>query len=117
MDHAYSLTNKLTKIIELFETKFTLEDSINVAFLKPLLNLKLSEEDVVIFENYFYEFPIFLSGDYSESKALSVEFYNYFKQHQDQLVGVKQKSDFLAHTIKLCRDVKVDGILIKLIFY
>jgi len=110
MDHVYSLKNKLTNITELFETKFTLADSINVTSLKPLLNLKLSEEDLVIFENYFYEFPIFVSGHYSESKALSIEFYNYFKQHQDQLIGVKQKSNFLAHTIKLCKDVKVDGV-------
>lgn len=109
IDHEYSLKNKTTKIIELFETKFKLADSIKISDIKPLLNLKLSDEDVVIFENYFYETPIISSGTYAESKALSVEFYNHFKQRQNNLIGSKQKSNFLKHTLNLCKDVKVDG--------
>jgi len=110
MDHEYSLKNKQTKIIELFETKFKLADSINVSSITPLLNLKLTDENVVIFENYFYETPIFSSGTYSESKALSIEFYDFLKQHQDQLIGVKQKSNFLEHTLAICSDIKEEGL-------
>jgi len=109
MDHEYSLKNKQTNAIELYETKFILADSIHIKNLTPLLNLKLTDEDVVIFENYFYETPIFLSGTYSESKTLSIEFYNFLKQHQDKLIGVKQKSNFMKHCLNICRDIKVDG--------
>jgi len=110
IDHEYSLKNKLSKTIELFETKFTLADSIKVNEIKPLLNLKLTDEDVVLFETYFYETPIFLTSTYAESKALSSEFYNFFKQHQEELIGVKQKSNFLKHSLNICKDIKEDGI-------
>jgi len=110
VDHEYSLKNKLTKAVELFETKFTLADSIKVSKIKPLLNLKLTDTDVTLFETYFYETPIFLTGTYAESKTLSSEFYNFFKQHQEELIGVKQKSTFLKHTLNVCQDIKKDGV-------
>jgi len=109
IDHEYSLKNKLTKTIELFETRFTLADSIKVNKIKPLLNLKLTDTDVTLFEAYFYETPIFLAGTYPESKTLSSEFYNLFKQHQEELIDIKQKSNFLKHSLDICKDIKEDG--------
>ena len=109
MDHEYSLKNKETTQVELFETKFILADSIVVTEIIPLLNIKLTQKDVTIFENYFYETPIFSSGSYENNKKLSIQFYNYLKAHQDQLKGIKVKSDFLKHSLLLCQEIKEDG--------
>jgi hypothetical protein len=109
MDHVYSLKNKKSGKIELFETQFTLADSIKVKTFAPLLNIKLPIDDVTIFEDYFYEHPIFSSGTYSENKDLSIQFYNFLKQHKNELNSIKEKSYFLNHSLKLCKEIKKDG--------
>lgn len=109
MDHVYSLKNKQSGKIELFETQFTLADSIKVKSITPLLNAILSTNDVSIFEDYFYEKPIFSTGTYSENKALSIQFYNFLKQHQNELTSIVEKSKFLSHSLKLCKEIKTDG--------
>jgi len=109
MDHEYALRNKKTGEIELFETKFTLADSLKVKNIKPLLNITLLIDDVAIFENYFYETPIFLSGTYLENRNLSSQFYNFLKEHQNELTTIKEKSDFLIHSLNLCKEIKKDG--------
>ena len=110
MDHVYSLKNTKSGEIELFETQFTLADSIKVKTFDPILNIKLPIDDVTIFEDYFYERPIFLSGTYSENKDLSIQFYDFIKQHKNELNSIKKKSDFLTHSLKLCKEIKKDGV-------
>lgn len=110
MDHIYSLTNKETGNIELYESRFIVADSLKVKDVTLLMNIKMDDDKESIFADYFYETTIFLSGDYTQSKSLSREFYSFFKKHQDELVTVKEKSQFLEHTLWLCQEVKNLGL-------
>ena len=109
MDHIFSIKNKLTDEIDLFETNFKLADSITVTETTPLLNIKLTPKKLTIFENYFYETPLFSSTDIQDNKILSEKFYTFLKQHQNNLIGIKIKSNFLDHSLNLCNEIKEDG--------
>ena len=109
MDHIFSLTNKTNGNIELYETRFFIADTLKVFDLKPLMNIPLSNEQETIFADYFYESTIFITPDYTQARSLSKQFYAFFKVHQDELLTLKEKSDFLTHTLWLCNEVKSTG--------
>lgn len=109
MDHVFSLTDKSTGGVELYESRFFLTDSLSVFEVDLLMNISMDDDQESIFADYFYETTIFLSGDYAQSKRLSKNFYSFFKSHQDELNSIKEKSNFLTHTLWLCQEVKNSG--------
>jgi hypothetical protein len=107
MDHVFSLTGE--EKIDLLETRFFLNDKLEVSELRPLIELKLDEKQEDIFASYFFERVIFQTEDYYQSKKMSKSFYDHFKKHQQEIVGVKAKSDFMSHVLMLCNEVKGSG--------
>jgi len=110
MDHIFSLTNKKSGNIELFETRFFIADSLKVYDTKLLLNIPLTKEYEIVFANYFYETTIFIATDYYQARALSKQFYSFLKYHLEELNSIKEKSDFLTHILWLCNEVKTSGV-------
>ena len=109
MDHVFSLTDKKTGDIQLFETRFFIADSLKVYDTKLLLNIPLTKDDEIIFADYFYETTIFVATDYYEARTLSKQFYSFLKFHLEELNTIKEKSDFLIHILWLCKEVKTTG--------
>lgn len=109
IDHQFSLKQNVTNSIELFEMRFILSDSISINQRIPLSFLNLTPTEAITFQDYFYENSIFSHHSFEESKALSTDFYNFMKHHQEELIGIKDKSEFLRHTLTLCNEIKSKG--------
>jgi len=89
---------ELTLNLQIFETKFTLNDTLGVKDLDPMILLTVNEKQRDVLLYYFYEYTIFLKGTYQESKETSKEFYDFFTAHIESLSSVDAKSKFLKHT-------------------
>ena len=109
MDHVFSLTSSKKGSTDLIESRFFLSDKLEVTEVKALMMLPVNEVEETSFANYFFENVIFKKEDYYQSKKLSKGFYSHFKQHQQELIGVKVKSDFLKHTLMMCYEVERIG--------
>jgi len=109
-NHFFTL--KANNNITIIESQFVLNqqnDSLQVVEVKPKILLEISEVFESIFETYFYEYTIFLGKDYFEGRKLSNRFYTFFKSHQENLSGIREKSAFLKHTLILTKYVKDVG--------
>jgi hypothetical protein len=109
MDHTYSLTDNETKEVKLYEARFFISDSLKVVGTKQLILLDLDSIDEIAFSNYFYETAIFEEGDYYLSKKSSRGFYQFFKNRQEELTKLDEKSEFMKHTLWLCNQVRLYG--------
>jgi hypothetical protein len=109
MDHVFSLISKKNNKIELVESRFFLNDKLEVNNMDALMTLPINEEEETSFANYFFEYVIFQKEDYYQSKTMSKTFYAHFKKRQQELVGIKAKSDFMSHTLMLCHEVESVG--------
>ena len=109
MDHVFNLSSTDGESFQLVESRFFLNDHLEVIKSDGLMVLSLSEEEEKAFVDYFFEYIIFEKQDYYQSKKMSKTFYAHFKKRQQELVGVKAKSDFMKHTLMLCLAVKKNG--------
>ena len=109
IDHFYQLKHKINKTIELFETRFYLNDLLKIEDTKPLVYLPVSKEEQIIFNDLFYETPIFKTSDYYQSQKISSDFYKFFKNELERKKTLEEKSMFLKHIIWVCQQVKEKG--------
>ncbi|MGV6860905.1 MAG: hypothetical protein ACWA41_03985 [Putridiphycobacter sp.] len=109
LDHVFRIKESSSDSVELFESKFFLNDSLRVINSKLLRYNHLSKSEENSYGDFFYEHPIFKAADYYQSQQLSHNFYNYFKLELEKRSGVKNKSEFLTHIIWLCQKIKVKG--------
>lgn len=108
VDHFYTLEDDQENIT-VIEDRFYLNDTLKVLGSDLLLMTEIppTYEDVLVY--YFYEYTIFLERTYEESKKLSQEFYAFFKQRLEALSTIRERSNFLLHTLELCYYVKQTG--------
>lgn len=108
LDHFFTITDSLGDI-RIFETNFILNDTLGVKDLSAKIVTTISSfyEDALNY--YFYEYNIFLTDSYYESRTLSANFYAFFKKELEKREGLNEKSAFLLHVIKLTHEVKARG--------
>jgi hypothetical protein len=108
LDHFFTLTDSVGKL-KIFETNFTLNDTLGVKELSANIMLHLSSKYKDALSYYFYEYNIFNSPSYYESRNLSSNFYAFFKEELEKRDGRVQKTAFLLHALKMTYQVKLRG--------
>ena len=108
LDHFFTLKDSIGNI-RVFETNFILNDTLGVKDLSAKIMVGLADiyEDALNY--YFYEYNIFSTPSYYESRQLSANFFAFFKQELENRIGREQKSAFLLHVVKLTHEVKERG--------
>ncbi|UKN01471.1 hypothetical protein K6119_17235 [Paracrocinitomix mangrovi] len=108
LDHFFTNKDSSDKYT-VYETNFILNDTLGVKNLngKIMLNLDQNMEEIVTF--YFYEYNIFETGSYYESRELSRNFYSFFKSELERRNGMLEKSAFLKHTLNLAKMIQHTG--------
>lgn len=109
LEHFFTLKNDTVDAINIFEIKYTLNDTLGVKETNPQIILTLPESYETTLDYYFYEYTIFIAPTYAEARQMSRKFYYYFKTQQEKLMLSTRKSDFLKHTLEICKLVKVNG--------
>ncbi|MBD3637353.1 MAG: hypothetical protein HUJ25_08380 [Crocinitomicaceae bacterium] len=108
LDHFFTLKDT-TGILKIFETTFILNDTLGVKDLSAKIILYLPEKYEDALTYYFYEYNIFNTPSYYESRNLSNNFYAFFKEELEKRKGRDAKSAFLLHVIKMTQAVKDRG--------
>ena len=108
LDHFFTLKDSLGTL-KVFETNFILNDTLGVKELNADIMLNLSDNYEDALNYYFYEYNIFSTPSYYESRQLSANFFAFFKQELENRKGREEKSAFLLHTVKLTYEVKERG--------
>jgi hypothetical protein len=108
IEHFFTLTDSLGRT-KIFETTFELNDTLKVIDFDASIMLPIPSEYREILTYYFYEYPIFYSNSYEQSKKLSRDFYAFFKTELENRKGLTTKSDFLLHALNMCYQVKDMG--------
>lgn len=108
LDHFFTLKDS-AGTVKVFETNFILNDTLGVKDLNAEIMVSLSEiyEDALNY--YFYEYNIFSTSSYYESRQLSANFFAFFKQELENRIGREAKSAFLLHVVRLTHKVKERG--------
>lgn len=106
-EHFFTLRD--SNELQIFETEFTLDDTLHIINTRPEIVLTLPSDREEILNYYFFEYTIFLADTYEQSKQLSQSFYRFFKNRIEELEGSTAKSKFLEHTLNLCESVKEKG--------
>lgn len=108
LDHFFTIKDSIGQVT-VFETNFLLNDTLGVKDLsaKAMLKLPGNFEDVV--DHFFYEYNIFLTHSYVESRELSHNYYAFMKQELEAQTSLDTKSAFLLHTLKLTKQIKDRG--------
>jgi len=108
IEHFFTLTDSL-KRTKIFETTFELNDTLKVIDFDASIMLPIPSDYKEVLTYYFYEYPIFYSNSYEQSKQLSRDFYAFFKTELENRDGLTQKSAFLLHALNMCYQVKETG--------
>ena len=62
-----------------------------------------------VLDYFFYEYNIFLTHSFVESRELSHNFYAFFKQELELQPTLENKSAFLLHALRLTKEIKDRG--------
>lgn len=108
IEHFFTLKDSLGNL-QVFESVFILNDTIGVKSIQPKITLPLAGDYEKTLNYYFYEYTIFHSSTYDDSKRISKEFYQFFKAKLETFEEVGAKSNFLRHTLYLCHEVMERG--------
>ena len=108
IDHFFTLKYEANKLV-IIESNYIFNDTLGVTSFKPSILLETTTKYEEAFNYYFYEYSIFLSPNYRDARALSNNFYEFFKRHQNNLADIISKSEFLQHCLKMTLSVKETG--------
>lgn len=108
LDHFFTLTDS-TGLLKIFETNFILNDSLQVTDLSAKIMLRMDGKYEETLSYFFFEYNIFMTSSYYESRNLSNNFYAFFKDELEKRSGLTEKSDFLRHSLKLVHEIKAKG--------
>jgi len=108
VDHFFTFTDSL-KQTTVYETTFTLNDTLGVKDLSAKIKQEIEPDYVSILSFFFYEKPIFFGSSYQESKILSQNFYAFFKEELERQETINDKSAFLLHALEITREIKIKG--------
>lgn len=108
-DHYYQFSIPNTDSTYIRESKFMLNQKLELIYELPLLQIETNSEKSEIFYDYFYEEAIFRLGDYQTNYMASIQFYRFFKAQINQINSPYLKSKFLDHTLYLCQKIKDQG--------
>ena len=92
--------------VAVLESNYLLNDTLAVIDFSPEIILDMPREYEEALNYYFYEYGLFQTSSYSDSRNLTNQFYTFFKSRQKELMGVQSKSGFLLHTLKITGIVK-----------
>jgi hypothetical protein len=109
LEHFFTLKSDSTDFVNVFEIKYTLDDTLGVLQTDPKIILTIPASYKTLLDYYFYEYTLFIAPTYAEARQMSRKFYQYFKAQQEELSLTTRKSDFLKHTLEICKLVKVNG--------
>lgn len=107
--HFFTLKSDSSKTLNIFEIEYTLNDTLAVKSAKTEIILALPVSYKILLDYYFYEHTLFIAPTYNEARQMSRTFYRFFKNHQETLTLSTRKSDFLKHTLEICKLIKVNG--------
>ena len=107
--HFFTLKSDSARKINIFEIEYTLNDTLGVKSFNPEIVLTLPVSYKIYLDYYFYEHTLFIAPTYNEARQMSRTFYQYFKSHMETLQLSSRKSDFLKHTLEICKLIKVNG--------
>ena len=105
MGHLFSLASDSTGL-SILEIDYTLNDQLQVIDIHPKIVLTLPLDYVKVTDYFMQEYTIFNAPTYEEAKNLSIQFYNFFKEKMETYPIVSTKSDFLHHTLDICKIVQ-----------
>ncbi|MEO9532970.1 MAG: hypothetical protein ABJG68_15560 [Crocinitomicaceae bacterium] len=108
LDHFFTYQDS-TGVMTVYETRFTLNDTLGVKDVSAKIKLDLEHKYQSILDFFFYERPIFLTTSYQDSKILSQNFYAFFKAELERQGSIEEKSEFLLHTLEVTRQIKLKG--------
>ena len=108
VDHFFTFTDA-AKQTTVYETTFTLNDTLGVKDLRAKIKQEIEPDYVSILSFFFYEKPIFLGSSFQESKILSQNFYAFFKAELERKELISDKSSFLLHALEITREIKIKG--------
>jgi hypothetical protein len=107
--HFFTLKSDSAQQLNIFEIEYTLNDTLGVKSFNPEIALTLPASYKIYLDYYFYEHTLFIAPTYNEARQMSRTFYRYFKDHIETLQLSSRKSDFLKHTLEICKLIKVNG--------
>ncbi len=105
IDHVFSTRRKGDSLGEVNKMKFYLNEDFEVKDFDLGYHLVLTEKRERAFANFYYESPLIRGYSYDESKRLNESFYKHFKQKLDSLSTIKERENFLNHTIIICENM------------
>lgn len=108
LDHFFTIKDTSGRLT-VFETNFILNDTLGVKDISAKIMFQMSGTYEEALTYYFYEYNIFATSSYYESRTLSSDFYSFFKAELEKRNNLQQKSAFLLHVIKLTHQVKKKG--------
>jgi hypothetical protein len=108
LDHFFTIKNENGKVT-VFETNFLLNDTLGVKDMSAKILLKLPDGYEEVLDYFFFEYNIFLTHSYVESRELSQNYYAFFKKELENQTSMTDKSAFLLHCLKLTKQIKDRG--------
>ncbi|MCB9224779.1 MAG: hypothetical protein H6582_11415 [Crocinitomicaceae bacterium] len=108
LDHFFTIKDANSKV-KVFETNFLLNDTLGMKDLSAKIILELPTGYDEILDYFFFEYNIFLTHSFVESRELSANFYAFFKKELETQQNMLDKSDFLLHCLKLTKAIKDRG--------
>ncbi len=108
LDHFFTIISN-EETIDVMEIKYILNDTLAVKTMSPKIILSVPVSYQLILEYYFNEHTIIIAQTYAEGKRLSKTFYRFFKDQLETFETVEDKSNFLEHTLAICKLVKLKG--------
>jgi hypothetical protein len=108
LDHFFTIKDSIGRVT-VYETNFLLNDTLGVKDISAKILLKLPEGFEEILDYFFYEYNIFLTHSFVESRELSQNFYAFFKKELEAKTSLQEKSAFLLHALKLCKQIRYRG--------
>ena len=108
LEHFFALTTDSSGI-NVMEIEYTLNDTLGVKATSPQIILTVPSDYQLMIDYYFNEYTIIIAQSYAEGKKMSRTFYKFFKDQLETYTTVEEKSNFLKHTLDICKMVKLKG--------